>query len=94
MTLLVLVVMPDELAPHLHELHLLAVELGDDLGAEVLGDLGELLGEGDLVHGGLALGDTIDTAQYRAGCRPERSEGPRRGIARTDPRQDCSLRSG
>src|SRR5690242_14882137 len=42
---LIVVVMPDELAQEPDQLDLLAVEIADDLRAPVLGELGELLGE-------------------------------------------------
>src|SRR5262249_2958771 len=42
------VMVPRERPPELHELHLLSVQLGDDLGAPVLREEPELLGEVDL----------------------------------------------
>lgn len=42
---------PDELTREFDELHVLTVELGDDLRAPVLGEGGELLLQVDLVHG-------------------------------------------
>ena len=46
----VFVVMKHEFPLQLIELQMLAVELSRDVGLPVLGDLGEFLGEVDLVH--------------------------------------------
>ena len=43
--------MPDELALHFDQAHHLAIELGHDLGAPMLGDPAEALGEIDVLHG-------------------------------------------
>ena len=48
----VLMLMPDEFAFHLVELHLLAVEFACDVGLPVFVDLGEFRGEIDFVHDG------------------------------------------
>ena len=48
---LVIVVMPHELADELDELDVLAVQLADDSGRPVIGERGELRCEGDFVHG-------------------------------------------
>jgi hypothetical protein len=46
---LLFVLVPNELAPKLHEFHQLAVQLPDDLGTPVVGEESELLGEIDFV---------------------------------------------
>jgi hypothetical protein len=46
----VLVVMPHELAPELHELHFLPIQRTDDLGPPVVMNECEFLSEVDLVH--------------------------------------------
>ena len=47
---LALVVMPDELALELHQLDVLAVQLADDARIPVVGELGQLRGDRDLLH--------------------------------------------
>src|ERR1700686_5680673 len=52
----VLVMMENELAFQLIELHVLAVEFGGDVGLPVFGDLGEFLGDVYFRHGILTIG--------------------------------------
>lgn len=52
---LVLMMMPDELALEFDKLHLLPVQLTDDFGPPVISDLRQLLGEIDFVHDGYQL---------------------------------------
>ena len=47
-----IVMMPDELALQLHKLYVEVVQLADDLGAVVVGEERELLGEVHFVHVG------------------------------------------
>ena len=47
----VIVLVPDELARDLDQLDLIAVELADHLGAPMIGEASELLGQIDLIHG-------------------------------------------
>jgi hypothetical protein len=49
----VLVMVKDELAIQLDELHVLSVELGGDAGLVVFGDLREFLGDVNFGHGSL-----------------------------------------
>src|SRR3954469_17075019 len=86
---LVGVLMPDELALHLDQAHHLAVELGHDLGAPVLGDAAEALGEVDGLHGEVSgvRRNMSDSGAGRLGG-PQRAGSGSAGLgeARTAPR--------
>ena len=84
------VMVPDELAPQLHELHAEVVDLAHDLGTPEIVKLGKLLREVGLLHGGHGVHQGFTTDRSLSLCPGNGSKPGVTGGAMPSPSGNCS----